>query len=195
MRLLFTIFIIFSSPFLFAQLQSLKGGKPRQLTKKEEKMDRENQHCVHKNRFSTTQRLSKFPFRIAREVRIISYEPFWSPRAYAPATGIKVDISKLKESITLNKKQTDSLTDILYNTGYKGVFYTFSKGCFNPRNSILFIDTSGLIFAYIEICFECHAYSLSSKDVNAGEFCIEKYDLLQFFFRRVGIKYGTEITD
>jgi hypothetical protein len=191
MKFLTTIFFILSFQFSSGQLKSL--GKPRPMTRNEEIADSTNHHCIHQNKLSINERVNKFPFNIANEIRLVSFKSNYGDGL--PMKNKKVDLSKLNESVILDKTRLDSLTDILYNTGYKGIFYTFSEGCYIPRNAILFIDTSGQVQAYIELCFQCGDYRLSSKKVNAGQFCTEKYNLLEVFFKTSGIKYGTEVTD
>ena len=102
-----------------------------------------------------------------------------------------VDYSQLDEVKTLNKTEVQNLTNIIYNTGYKGHIFTISEsGCYNPRNAILFVDAIGKTFAFIEICFQCQGRRTSSAKVKVGEFCNQKYDLLKDFFKNAGIEIG-----
>jgi hypothetical protein len=98
-----------------------------------------------------------------------------------------VDYSKLDKIKAINDAETDTLTDILYNIGYKRAVKVSLSSCYDPRNAILFIDNTGRTFAYIEICFECNGYRLSSSEIITGEFCSQKYDYLRLFFERNGI--------
>jgi hypothetical protein len=188
------LILILLSQSLFGQLTSI--GKPRMLTKEEELQDSANQRCIRLTKFSAIQRLNNFPFNKSSEVRLVSFG--LKANSFSneiPKKKKLVDLSQLIESITLNSNQIDSLSDILYNTGYQGIFYSFGDGCYIPRNAILFIDSSGKVFAYIELCFQCGGFKVSSKKVKAGEFCIEKYALLETFFRNAGIKSESEETD
>jgi hypothetical protein len=105
----------------------------------------------------------------------------------------RVDLTRLKETKTLSNNQVDTLTDLLYNQSYTGPFYTNQKsGCYNPRNAVLFLDSSHQAFAFIELCFECQGHRLSSTKVKAGDFCNQKYDLLREFFATNGISFGVK---
>jgi hypothetical protein len=53
------------------------------------------------------------------------------------------------------------------------------------------VDVSGKTFAYIELCFECMGHRVSSTRVNTGDFCEQKYELLENFFKDSGILFGT----
>lgn len=100
--------------------------------------------------------------------------------------------SLLDEIKTLSKSDIDSLTDILYNIGFKGPVHIMSlTTCFTPRNAILFIDSSGKTFDYVEICFQCSRHETSSEKIELGEFCDQKYALLKKFFISLGIGIGT----
>ncbi len=193
MKFLFTIILSFLFQFAFGQLTSL--GEPRSMTRKEEITDSVNEHCIHRNKINSKQRINNFPFNQAKEVRLVSFKKRYGIGLALPMKNKKVDLSKLSESFTLDKINTDSLTDILYNTGYKGLFYSFSDGCYEPRNAILFIDSLGQSFAFIELCFQCDGFRLSSKKVKAGQFCNEKYELLKSFFIKNRIVYGTRYID
>ena len=193
MKYLILIVSFLFSQTVFCQLRSI--GKPRPLTKKEQYQDSANKHCIHLTKFSISQRLGFFPFKKASKVKLCSFD--LQPKSFTneiPKIGTAVDVSKLQEVVSLNEKQTISLSDILYNTGYKGIFYSFSEGCYYPRNAILFLDDTNTVFAYIELCFQCYGFKVSSKDVRSGDFCIEKYELLRQFFKEAGVHFGTELT-
>jgi hypothetical protein len=176
----------------FGQLRVIPG-KPRPLTVKEEKEDEKNLNCFYKPTLNAKQRSQFYPFNQAVDIKLVS---FTLPDSLlmggeVPMKGDNVDFSKLKEVITLNKVQVDTLTDILYNQRYGGPFYTFGEGCYYPRNAILFIDSKGESFAFIELCFECFGFKVSSNKIKAGDFCNQKYELLRAFFVQRGITIGT----
>jgi hypothetical protein len=106
----------------------------------------------------------------------------------------EVDYTKLKEIITINNPQIDSLTDIICNYGYKGIFYSFKENTclYNPKNAILFLDKNEKTFAFIELCFKCGEYRMSNKRISIGELCSQKYELLKSFFIKCGVLYGTK---
>jgi hypothetical protein len=178
----------------FGQLQRLEGS-PRQLTEKEEKIDAENRNCIYQTKFTAQQRLEIFPFKKAAKIQIVSFDKPDSiiSGGEIPINDKSVEYSKLKEIKTLNSIEIDTLTDILYNNIYKGHFFTsFKSNCYNPRNAILFIDPSGQDYAFIELCFQCNGFRTNSEDVQTGDFCDQKYNLLRSFFVRLGIAFGTE---
>lgn len=192
MKLVTLITLLLIGPKLFGQL--ISAGTPRQLTREELITDSVNKHCIHQNKFSPAERLKNFPFNKAAYVSIASFGLKENSLGNEiPRRRGKVDIAQLKDIIALNADQVDTLTDILYNTGYKGNFYSFSEGCYIPRNAILFMDAKGNAFEYIEICFGCEGFKASSKKVKTGDFCAEKYELLKIFFRNAGIKFGESV--
>ena len=99
---------------------------------------------------------------------------------------------KVFESYLLNKSDMKSLTNILYNHSFSGKKYEVETMCYTPRNAIIFYNDRGFAFEWIEICFECSQYKKTSAKVQAGDFCIGKYELLKAFFQKNRIKYGTE---
>ncbi|HJW15781.1 MAG TPA: hypothetical protein VJ499_01595, partial [Flavisolibacter sp.] len=140
------------------------------------------------------ERLKIYPFSKASKVQLVSFKKPGSivMGGHIPLKKGIVNNTKLNEIITLNKIQVDSLKSLLYNVGYRGVFFTeVDIKCYNPRNAIVFVDESGKGFEYIELCFECMKNMLSSKKVNAGDFCEQKYELLENYFKEAGIRYGT----
>jgi hypothetical protein len=170
-------------------------GKPGQLTKKEMEEDQRNQNCFYHYKYSRQQRLQLYPFKEAKKVLLVS---FAQPDSVImggelPLENGMVNLKLLTETKAISQEEIDSLTDLLYNQSYGGNFYSFSRSlCYNPRNAILFLDRFGQVFAFIELCFECHDYRLSSKRIKAGDFCNQKYELLRKFFAANGIAFGTK---
>jgi hypothetical protein len=83
------------------------------------------------------------------------------------------------ESIKLTQSQIDSLSNILLNFRLKtkGNVYSTVKGCYTPRNAILFLDKAENLIAFIEICFECdHIYGShpSLDSMTSFRLCLEK---------------------
>ena len=190
--LLFSLMLL--SYFISIGQHQIISGKPRKLTRKEITDDEKNQNCFYHHKYSALQRLKFFPFNQAKEIRLVSFAQPDSIITGGEITMNKgiVDISKLKESRVISHADINILTDLLYNRGFGGPFYTFSKSlCYNPRNAILFLDLHGKVFAFIELCFECHGHRLNPQKVKAGDFCNQKYELLRSFFATHGIKYGT----
>ncbi len=107
-------------------------------------------------------------------------------------------MGNVREIKTLTEKGIDSLTDILYNVGYTPVNNNHSLRiadpggkCFNPRNAILFVDKTGRVTQYIEICFQCHQIVYSSTKIKQTEYCEQKFELLKIYFLSQNIKIGT----
>lgn len=179
-----------------------QDNPPEPLTNKEWKTEERNHQCIHTKKFSVIQRLSKFPFTQASQVKLVSFyiKSLNDSNAFnlrLPIRDGNVDYSIFKEVRTLNKQQINSLTDILYNTGYRGATHVdFISLCqYMPRNAILFIDSSDKIFAFIELCFSCDRVKASSESIEVGDFCNQKYALLKNFFSANGIRYGISKTE
>lgn len=172
--------------------------------------------CQHRNLYAVEQRNSFYPFNKASSVLLVSFKGIVQKvkgdeliiendikndtliitpeREYLiaamPIENNKVEIDKMHETIYLNKSQTDALTDLLYNVGYreKPTIRTIIK-CYYPHNAILFMDDRKNVFEYIELCFTCQRNVVSSEKIKTGEFCTGKYELLKQLFKKFGIKY------
>ncbi|GAC1303130.1 MAG: hypothetical protein NVSMB24_08660 [Mucilaginibacter sp.] len=163
----------------------------RRPTAKEERIAERNHKCVHRNKYSTEQRLKFYPFNKAVQIKLVSFDDSTAFVSRLPLINDTVDYSKLRETIALTKKQTAQLTDILYNFGDRAPnTIVYGAACYNPHNAILFVDKCGHTFAYFEICFECMGYRLSSNRMKMGQFCEEKFALINNYFGQVGIKTG-----
>ena len=129
-----------------------------------------------------------------------SYDSIWGGyyRDSLPRKNDTVVYSKLFEVKALTQTQVDTLTDLIYNYGYKlkykpkGKVYFIGSimNCYNPRNAILFLDKEQKVFEFIEICFECDNTRESSKHVSLGTDCNQKLQLIKNLFRSVGIEFG-----
>ncbi|MDZ7935988.1 MAG: hypothetical protein U5M51_13690 [Emticicia sp.] len=163
--------------------------------------------CKYIPKYKVSNRLKFYPFNKAEYVRIISFKEkvvtdttnFFRDKILASdkilPDNVMSDLSvqpKVFESCLLNKSDIKSLTNVLYNHSFSGKKYEVEMACYTPRNAIIFYDDRGFAFEWIEICFECTQYKKTSAKVQAGDFCIGKYELLQAFFKKKGIKYGTE---
>ena len=196
-KLLLLVIASFTLTNLCGQLTTLPG-KPRILTKKERDRDERNQNCFYKERYEANQRLQFYPFNKASEIKLVSFDKPDSViiGGELPMKNGSIDYSKIREIKTISRSQIDTLTDILFNRNYGGRFYSFSKiNCYYPRNAILFVNKRGNTFAFIEICFECSGYRLSSNKIKAGDFCNQKYDYLKDFFAANGIELGVKKED
>lgn len=183
--LLFAVFFSMDSFAQFRKLDTLPpaaGGYPKSILK----IEAENHKCVKlpKKSFSTI--LKKYPFTKTAQIKLVSFKG-----TTLPFENDTVCFSKLTEIQTLTLSQIDSLTDLMYNVGFGGTILIVEElSCYNPRNAILFIDSSGKTFEFIEICFECEQVVCSSEMVDFGEICNEKFSLVKKQFLHAGIKYG-----
>lgn len=184
----------------FAQMVVEKPPKKTpKFSKQQIKIEEQNHDCLHRNRYNLMERLNFYPFNKASKIQLVSYDKKDDTNKVRMEVGNELPIandticySQLDEIKTLSNSEIDSLTDILYNVGFKGPVHTFSLTmCFIPRNAILFIDSSGKMFDYVEICFQCQRNEASSDKIELGEFCNEKYDLLKKFFTSSGLEIGT----
>lgn len=185
----------------------------RQTTKAEDNQAIINNQCIHRNKFTISQRLTFYPFNKAVQVKLVSFKSYTVPNHIVYLEGDQKKTTSLPDSDTevkfpfekhkvnylaftelkiLDKKQINKLTDIIYNVGDRAPNWIYDMGasCFDPRNAILFIDGKGKTFAYIIICFECERYELSSNKIRMGEICDGKFKILRNYFATVGIEYG-----
>lgn len=165
-------------------------------TKEMERQDSINHGCKEKNTFTAEQRRKFYPYNKAVKIQAVSFDGYSNGKGLLierlPIKHDTVCYSQLKEIVTLTQAQTDSLTDIVFNIGYKGPFFSERDDCcFMPHNAILYINSKGKVFAWMEVCFMCDAFEGSKKNITIGEPCNEKYDLLKKWFIDLGIKKGT----
>jgi hypothetical protein len=162
--------------------------------------------CVRKMDISAKKRLLNYPFNFAAEVKLVSFEYMIRDKAvpedaeeqrYYFADEIpktkdgKVDITQLKEIHTATASECDALTDIFFNYGSKKEITTIEpSGCYVPRNAILFLNSKGEIFDYLEICFECRLMICPAKTIDFGDNCLGRLEMIKKVFENSGIKYG-----
>lgn len=182
------LFIVLIKAVSGQQYLSLKHPPTREQAKQEGI----NHQCVHRNKYSAIQRLNFYPFNKAAQIKLVSFNDSSAFENRIPLINDTVNYSQLIEIKTLTKTQRDKLTDIIYNIGDRAPNWFADAGasCYNPHNAILFVDKFGRTFAYIEICFECSRYQLSSRKIRIGQFCEEKYSLVKNYFGTNGIKVG-----
>lgn len=158
------------------------------------KKDEKNHQCAYSNKFTTAQRLTNYPYNVAAKVSLVSFDTLeiGNFTHTLPMLNNEVNLSALSEKIALSQSGIDSLTNIIFNLGYRGKILTSSSiGCYDPQNAVLFADATGKIIEYIEICFKCHRNRMSSDTLTFGEPCYGKYEALRDLFRSRGIKIGT----
>jgi hypothetical protein len=169
--------------------------------------DKEQDQCQRTGNKKTRDIKRNHPFDKATSIKIVSFKTLdkevveWE----IPKVNGQVDFTRLFEVKVLNKKQTAKLLDILININYIPLPVTKADDesdeesivreikeslCYTPRHAILFENAKGQVFSYIEICIECLRYKTYPDTLEIGEFCADKYTMLEDFFRELGIVYG-----
>lgn len=202
-QIIFLFFLVLTH-FVYGQkTKTSKLPPPPVLTKQQMKAEERSNDCIKKTNWSFTTRLRNYPFNKSAQVQFVSFKAITTSdkeadfiNASLPIINDTICYSKLYEIKTLTFIQIDKLTDILYNYGYRGNMNSISvTGCYNPRNAILFLDSNGKVFEYIEICFECQKTVESSEKISLGELCQQKMNMLKELFQKVGIGYGITTDD
>lgn len=177
----------------------------------EYEISRYNTKCRYNTRFLLESRLARMPFGNAKKVVLVSYDG--GPKIELPI-GVKGQEGLIQnpflsnnesyagvafhEAISLNEKQLDGLTNILFNYAYwkdeKEIIQFVGLSCYSPQQMILFYKepTDKEPFAWVEICLFCQKYRAFPNSFDLGVFCDSKYDLLREFFRQTGIKHGLD---
>jgi hypothetical protein len=172
-------------------------------------------NCHFTNQYTATQRLKMYPFAVAAKILAVSYFGGGEPNPDIVIDGKpprvrsarednfynglvinnhRIDYSTLFGVKILNPAQINNLTNILFNYEYTGMKnYTIigHAACFDPRNSIIFLDKNDNVIDHLDICFSCHRSESPTYKITEGTECKQKYDMLSDFFVGVGIPYGT----
>lgn len=157
----------------------------------EERWASKNRSCKYVRKFSVEQRASKYPFSVAKTVRLISFRAHL--RQYPFREGQVMEDSVI-ESKELSTQETQQLTDIIYNNFFYGrLNYGTVSQCFHPRNGIVFYSAAGVMEAYVLICFHCQNFRMSSDTFSFGDECADKTEKLRRFFIGMGVQFGTNI--
>ena len=145
--------------------------------------------CARHSKFTQKQKSQYYPFNSSSKVVLVSFEESENVLSYK---GKSLDYFTFKETKVLGSPDIDSLIDLLYNISVEGnIFKLTPRSCYSPRNAILFLTSDGKISEFIEICFECYRTRVSSSKVNDGISYETKFALLKAYFKKQGIKYGT----
>ena len=157
--------------------------------------------CSKIKTLTEEQRMSYFPFSETTTIKIVAFKNKNSGGdgedliKHIDSIHIKQDFfnaSLYDEVATLEPSQINQLTDIFFNYGYKNKQGVISiEACYMPRNVIFFLDHSNKIIAYLELCFQCNGYRVSSKKIDLGH-CSEKLDLIKTIFKESKIHYGID---
>ncbi|TPG41979.1 hypothetical protein EAH81_06555 [Flavobacterium pectinovorum] len=169
---------------------------------------------VTETNFNLSKRINSYPFNKASQIKIISYNlnsdgmTRVSAETYDKETGRTVttldynigielprknldslSLENVTQIKTLNLSQVEKLSDILYNTCSRlnTNCSEIIRGCYLPRNAILFFDENGKVFDYLELCFECKTKESFGKIENL-DLSDYMYNDLEKYFNNLGIK-------
>jgi hypothetical protein len=145
--------------------------------------------CVKKLKLSPKERLNQFPFNYAIKIQLISFSP---GHLTVPLNKKSINWSQLKDSVTLTTKQIDSLTELLFNLGFKGNRYTKNVStALGLDLAIAFFDISNNLFEYIEVCFDCGEIDLvtSKRRKNVGIPCNQRLEKIKDFSIKSGLHF------
>jgi len=169
--------------------------------------DLRDYECVRRP-VSLQEQRKKYPFNRARRVVLASFFTPDTPLFPVDSLGMRnydynyvhLPFDKdegtkvvIDETVTLEKDQIDSLTAILYGYGYRDCNLHPPRAisaCYAPHNAILFYNERNECFAFIELCFSCKGMRESNWKIDAGNFCIEKYEILRSFFQKNQVRVG-----
>jgi hypothetical protein len=190
-----------------------EGQKRKNISPKKVHLTREQVYeCKPLNKYTNAQLWKIEPFKSAKKIEIVSF-PFndimhfdstsmteeYEANDKMPMKNGELDMSFVKEKITLDSSSNLYLMNILFNVGFKGKPTMIENmNCYSPRHAVLFYDNknSSKPYVYYEICFECqHFHVFENQEriydkYRLGEFCDGKYKLLEDLFRKIGIKEG-----
>ncbi|MET3028555.1 hypothetical protein ABXT06_17890 [Flavobacterium sp. UW10123] len=173
--------------------------------------------------FNLSKRINLYPFNKSSQIKIISYNlnlnnenvvtslitdtinkkhetnitnleyktPFELPRKNLDSLSLE-NVAQIK---TLTFPQIEKLSDILYNTCSKLNISCseITRGCYLPRNAILFFDENNKVFDYLEICFECKTKETFGEIENL-DLSDNMYKHLEKYFNALGVKTKYNLT-
>ena len=146
--------------------------------------------------------------RFQPEIKSITTTPWGDPLPIVNAVNRKTIVDTFRilrreylayEVVALNQTQIDSLSHLVFNykLGKKpptNLTMTI-KGCYSPRNCILFFDKDNIPILNVEICFECknmYYYSPPPQNAYLHNSICSKIDLFKAFFKQNNIHYGVD---
>ncbi|HEX9980921.1 MAG TPA: hypothetical protein VGB50_10210 [Flavobacterium sp.] len=146
--------------------------------------------CYDLNKYSLEQRLGFYPFSVAKKVALISFnDPATEPALYSDRNKLPT-LAKAIKTVLLTDSQIDGLTNTLYNIGYSEemLVKTTTSECGPLKNAIVFLDKNDKPFEYILLYFGCNQVEYSSRKVKDGDYCDEKFPMLEQLFTDNGIQ-------
>jgi len=152
---------------------------------------RKGNFCGNKKHLRKKEIGSLSPFNRTVSVELVSFITPDSLEMQLPMRDGQVDLDRLHERKMLTREQQWALFDVLVNYDDTGNEYSDAYFCNEPRNGILFMDDSGRVINYIELCFGCHKVKVGPGYTSAGIFyCNEKFEVLRWMFKDAGVEYG-----
>jgi hypothetical protein len=158
-------------------------------------------YCGKKGRLTISEIKKRFPFDKTYTIKLVSFKhefsvmqesdtieiPLSEPEI--PKTNGTVDLTKMFESKTLDRKLTNKLLDILVNYDNEDRVSEVAF-CYEPRNGIVFVDKTDKVIGFVEICFDCLRYKIEPSTLTVSNFCTQKFEALKSIFKESGISYG-----
>lgn len=183
------VFFVFGYS-LIVSCDSTDNSKSSDVKRSEDVEDSEDDfgetECVPNEKFVSGK--SGF-FETRAVIRIFSFSDTTYSESPCEIVNGKFKTINSIDSITLNDNQKKQLEKLLYGSRTKH-FGNVSEasGCYNPRHAIVYAGSQEVV-AFQEICFECNGQRYEGNGPGIIDFCDEKWDELQEFFKSVGITY------
>lgn len=149
--------------------------------------------CEHNGTLTNEERRDSTIFGRASKVQIVAFST-QVVRAL-PIDKNAIAYKYTKETVTLTEAQIDGLTDIFYNYNYSDTLsgWGYRHGsCYFPRHAVVLLDSLDKLIGYFEVCLECENHQSFPRGENFGDFCFTKYDLIEAYFKSVGVTFFKE---
>lgn len=156
-----------------------------------------DQSCDSVKDISTADLLKKYPFNKASKIKLVyfnTFEPLDDTLSIEKITPLekiknKIALTNVKKATEIDSKEIEKLLQIFFATDSKSKpFYILDTKCYVPRNAIVFYNELGNPFEFIEICFNCRKIYTSSKKIELGYTCNDKYEMLKKVFEENGFE-------
>ena len=132
--------------------------------------------------------LTNYPFNKAHRILLLSFP---EKTLSFPLLNGSVDWENVKDSVTLNDDEIDSLSNILFNVGCRAnkIVKNISTAV-GVDIAIIFIGSSNDLVDYIEICFGCGEVDLyvSKRSKTIGITCNQKLNKLKQFSQACALR-------
>ena len=140
--------------------------------------------------------VEKYPYNNTSNIHLVSNQPTKDSfrnliRYDFPIKNDTICYTNFHEIKVLTLTEIETLTKLLFVTNINYTVRTYiERGCYFPRNAIIFNDNKGNLLGYIEICFECNNFKLSDEKIKVGKDLKYNISHLKSFFKNAGIDYG-----